>query len=165
MIFLILEIDMPIPIKPINESQENNMYLDYSFLANQVVKNEKKVVTASNNDADLLMKIWLDAKNENNKYKISSDLGLTSRDIMRLKTYGLVKGSSNEEVEITERGKRVITVMALGEGNKFEKGKSDKNYLEILASMDKRGKDGYRLPKFCSNNSNNIDLRDATKNK
>ena len=49
------------------------------------------------------------------------------------------------------------------EGNKFEKGKKEKNYLEIMASMDKRGKDGYRIPKFCSSNSNNLNVKDAFK--
>lgn len=154
---------MPIPIRPMQGQQEDsNKYVDYSFLAKQVIRNDKKKVTASNKDADILMKIWLSGKDNNDKYLISSDLGLDSRDIMRLKTYGLVTGDGNE-VRFTERGKKVITVMALGEGNKFEKSRSDKNYLEILASMDKRGKNGYRIPKFCSNTSNNINVKDAFK--
>jgi len=154
---------MPIPIRPMQgPPEENNQFIDYSFLAKQVINNEKKKVTASNKDADLLMKIWLEAENKNDQFVISSDLGLSSRDIARLKTYGLVTGGS-DGVKITERGKKVITVMALGEGNKLEKGKSEKSYLEIMASMDKRGKDGYRIPKFCSNTSNNLNVNDAFK--
>jgi hypothetical protein len=157
---------MPLPIAPIGPGnghpQENNMFVDYSFLAQKVIQTEKKKVTASNKDADLLMKIWLEAESKGGKFTVSSDLGLNSRDIMRLKTYGLIAGDSNE-LEITARGKKVITVMALGEGNKFEKGRKEKNYLEIMASMDKKGKDGYRIPKFCSNTSNNLNVNNAPK--
>jgi hypothetical protein len=156
---------MPVPIRPIQNSipgGENNNFLDYSFLAQQVTHNEKKKVTASNSDAEALMKIWLEADTKGGKYSISSDFGLSRREITRLKSYGLVAGSDDDLV-ITDRGRKVITVMALGEGNKFEKGKSEKNYLEILASMDKRGKDGYRIPKFCSNTSNNLDVTDVPK--
>jgi hypothetical protein len=157
---------MPLPIAPIGPGngrpQENNRFVDYSFLAKKVIENDKKKVTASNKDADLLMKIWLEAENRGDKYVISSDLGLNNRDLMRLKTYGLIAGDS-KELEITARGKKVITVMALGEGNKFEKGKTNKDYLEIMASMDKRGKDGYRIPKFCSNTSNNLNVNNAPK--
>jgi hypothetical protein len=152
---------MPIPIRPFeNNTLDNNRFVDYSFLAKQIVSNDKKKVTASNKDAELLMKIWLEAENKGEKFAISSNLNLSSRDIMRLKTYGLIAGNSND-LEITERGRKVITVMALGEGNKFEKGKKEKNYLEIMASMDKRGKDGYRIPKFCSSNSNSLNVKDA----
>ena len=157
---------MPLPIAPIGRGreplQENNMFMDYSFLAKKVIESDKKKVTASNKDADLLMKIWLEAEAQGDKFVISSDLGLSSRDIMRLKTYGLLSGDSSS-VALTERGRKVITVMALGEGNKFERGKSEKSYLEIMASMDKRGKDGYRIPKFCSNTSNNLNIGDASK--
>jgi len=153
---------MPIPIRPMQDPQENNRFVDYSFLAQEVIKSDekRKKITASNKDAEILMRIWLEAENNDDKFVISSDMGLSNRDIMRLKTYGLVSGDSSE-VRITERGRQVITVMALGEGNKFEKGKSDKSYLEIMASMDKRGKEGYRIPKFCSNTSNNLNVKDA----
>jgi hypothetical protein len=141
---------MPLPIAPIGPGnghpQENNMFVDYSFLAQKVVENDKIKVTASNKDADILMKIWLEAERKGGKFAVSSDLGLSSRDITRLK-----------------RGKKVITVMALGEGNKFEKGRKEKNYLEIMASMDKRGKDGYRIPKFCSSTSNNLNVQNVSK--
>jgi hypothetical protein len=154
---------MPIPIRPFQSPQENNdRYVDYSFLAQQFVKTEKRQVTASNKDAETLMKIWLEAESKGEKFIISSELGLSSHDITRLKTYGLIAGA-NEDLVITDRGRKVITVMALGEGNKFEKGKTDKNYLEILASMDKRGKSGYRIPKFCSNNSNSLNMKDVFK--
>ena len=157
---------MPLPIAPIGPGnghpQQNNLFIDYSFLAKKVVENDKKKVTASNKDADLLMKIWLEAESDNDKFIVSSQMGISSKDIMRLKTYGLVTGSS-DEIRLTERGRKIITVMALGENNKFEKSKSDKSYLEILASMDKRGKEGYRIPKFCSNTSNNLNVKDDFK--
>ena len=56
----------------------------------------------------------------------------------------------------------VITTMSLGEQSQFEKKRQNKSYTEILASMDKRGKKGYRSaskdPKFSTNNSNRLDL-------
>ena len=60
-----------------------------------------------------------------------------------MKTVGLIAGSG-EEMKFTERGKRIIMTMALAEDSKFEKVKKDKSYHEILASMNKRGKAGYR---------------------
>jgi hypothetical protein len=149
---------MPVPIMPIKDnSEENNNFVDYSFLANfqGALENKKKKVEASNSDAELLMKVWLDSeKNENG---LSLKENFSSRDIMRLKTYGFIQGSSSE-FELTEKGKKVITVMALGEANRFEKSRVQKSYLEIMASMDKKGKKGYRIPKFASNNSNNLKI-------
>jgi len=152
---------MPVPIRPMNSHspEESNMFVDYSFLLQQKPKTNKKQVVASNNDADILMRIWLEAETKNEDFVISSTLGLSSRDISRLKSYGLITGGS-DSVQITDRGRKVITVMALGEGNKFEKGRSEKSYKEILASMDHRGKSGYRIPKFCSNNSNSLNISD-----
>jgi len=149
---------MPVPIRPKTQLQESAQYLDYSFLANHMpIESKKKVVTASDQDANALMKIWMNAEKSNNKYQITSKLELSAREIMRLKANGFVVGNPNE-VEFTDRGKKIITVMALGENNNFQNGKVDKSYKEILASMDKRGKDGYRIPKFASTNSNNIRL-------
>jgi hypothetical protein len=146
-----------------NSPEENNMFVDYSFLLQQKPQaNSKKKVTASNNDADMLMRIWLEAETKNEDFVISSTLGLSTRDISRLKSYGLITGGS-DSVQITDRGRKVITVMALGEGNKFEKGRSEKSYKEILASMDHRGKSGYRIPKFCANNSNSLNISDDNK--
>lgn len=160
---------MPIPIKPINDknsSYENNYVNDYSFLANYSPNslinqnnnpNNKLKVQASNSDAEILMKLWLDSEKSNNKLSFSGRSNLSQREISKLKTYGFIVGSSNE-FELTEKGKRVITVMALGETNNFEKNRKNKNYLEILASMDKKDKKGYRIPKFASNNSNNLKI-------
>lgn len=155
---------MPIPIRPINSPDDKNQYVDYSFLTNQIpkIENNRMQVTASNQDADLLMKIWLKAQSQDNKFIVSNDLNISSKELTRLKTYGLITGTSNE-IEITARGKKVITVMALGEGNKFENGRTEKNYKEILANMDIRGKSGYRIPKFCANTSNNLNVTDAFK--
>ena len=155
---------MPIPIKPISD-QENDKYsgisfqVDYSMLVNRVPEikaiSDKRIVTASDGDAKILMEIWTNAEKENDFYKISSDVKVSYRDIMRLKTNGLLTGT-NEKVQLTDRAKSVIRMMVLGENNKFLKVKKDKSYTEIMASMDKRGKKGYRIvgsgtPKFASN--------------
>lgn len=144
---------MPIPIRPRRQEPEKTTYLDYSFLANHVPA-PKKVITASNNDAKALMEIWTKAEKSDGKFSLAN-VGLSSREIMRLKTNGLVTGSS-DKVELTEQGRKIITVMALGEGNNFQMNSKEKNYKEILASMDHRGKAGYRTPKFASSNSNTL---------
>lgn len=150
---------MPIPIKPIKDESENGDFLDYSFLSNQISNQSNKLKTvASSKDAEILMKIWLEAENSNDGFKLTENLGLDTKDVSRLKSFGLLSGSSSE-VKFTERAKKIITVMALGEGNKLEKGRIDKSYIEILASMDKKGKKGYRIPKFASSSSNNLRVK------
>ena len=149
---------MPVPIKFMPEkSKDYNYKVDYSFLANVIPEPSKdKKVLASNNDASLLFKIWhTSQKNDDDSYSLDSSIN--SKDVLRLKTQGFLTGTS-EKVKFTRRGKLVVTTMALGEPNKFGKEKKEKPYTEILASMDKRGKKGYRIPKFSSNTSNNIRL-------
>ena len=146
---------MPVPIRSI---KDNNPAMDFSFLFNYQppTKNEKNVY-ASNKDAELLFNIWTSGERQDeDTYKISSEF--TSQDIMRLKTNGFVTGG-NDTVKLTRKGKIVITTMALAEPNKFEKVRQRKNYSEILASMDKRNKPGYRIPKYAANNSNILNLR------
>ncbi|MFW5879493.1 MAG: hypothetical protein ACOCUV_01580 [bacterium] len=159
---------MPVPINSIsdipisNGSPEKSYQVDYSFLAiNLPKKSDKKIVQASNRDADLLFEIWNMAEKSDSKdtFKINPSMA-TMRDVMRLKTLGLVKGSSNN-VTFTERGKAVVSAMVMGETSSFEKNSKKKSYSEILASMDKRGKHGYRAPKYASCTSNNIDLRNS----
>jgi hypothetical protein len=143
---------MPIPIKPVGNSQKNNIEsMDYSFLLNSFPKDgkdEKRMVVACDKDASMLLELWSKSeKMGNDTIKIGKDLKLSSTDIIRLKSHGLITGGS-EEVKLTNRGKAVITTMALGENNNFLKSKKEKSYTEILASIDKRGKKGYRIPKI-----------------
>jgi hypothetical protein len=168
---------MPTPINPVNFGggdtqpfKSNPSYtVDYSMLANQFEDAytkpgaSKKVVTASNRDASLLYELWSKAeKSDEESFKVES-LELNSRDIMRLKSMGFVTGNTNE-VKLTDKGKKIITTISLAEPNRFQLTSQKKSYNEILASMDKRGKPGYRAaqattnPKFASNNSNNIRL-------
>ena len=149
---------MPVPIGRVpDNAKESKNVGDYSFLFNSQPL-EKKTTTASNKDASMLLEIW--SKGERVKssesIKISSDINVTSRDIMRLKTMGLIAGDSNE-ITFTRRGKIIITTMTLGEESKFEEKRQAKPYSEILASMKKS--DGYRIPKFAANNSNSLNLR------
>jgi len=134
---------MPIPIQKLDQRESKDNYnFDFSFLA---APPTPKIVTASDKDAELLMKIWTQSKKlKDYTYKISSEL--SSRDFMRLKTGGLVVGDM-QKCEITGRGKKMITVMTLGEGNAFLKTKKKKSYTEILASNSKKDKGGYRMPK------------------
>ena len=151
---------MPIPDK--GEANQNTVS-DYSFLLNIPSSQpapKKKTVEASNKDASILFQIWAQGKRGGEEDLIKLDgLEVSSRDIMRLKTMGLITGGS-DSIRFTGRGKVVISTMALGETNKFKDQREQKSYTEILASMSKRGKKGYRTPKFASSSSNNLNLRD-----
>lgn len=154
---------MPIPIKPIrdndNDKGYNGMIMDYSFLANLQQNENKKIVIASNSEADAIVKIWTSGeKTGENKYNIANS-NISKSDIIKLKSKGLIEGDGNN-VAFTNRGRTVITTMALGENNAFLKGQNKKSYKEILASMDKKGKSGYRVPKFSSDTSNGLDITD-----
>lgn len=166
---------MPVPIRCLpgyfhNQGGEPKPSIDYSFLFDQMQGvPQKRSVTASNHDASILYEIWLNGeKIGDHKYRIADVVAnktITSRDVMSLKARGFVTGGL-EEVELTQKGRSIITTMALGESNAFLKGKKGKNYSEILASMNKRGKKGYRIastgqgsPKYRADNSNSIDLR------
>lgn len=149
---------MPVPIRSIPDMPTNNLTIDYSFLLS--IPEPKKKVLASNKDAELLFKIWSNGEKENNSeiIKLNESLGVNRRDIVRLKTMGLISTSGDDKIEFTKKGKVVISTMALGEESAFEKNRTQKNYTEILASMDKRGKQGYRIPRFATNNNNNLRL-------
>lgn len=154
---------MPAPIKPIRDNENdkgyNGMIMDYSFLANLQQSENKKVVIASNSEADAIVKIWTSGeKTGENKYNIANS-NISKSDIIKLKSKGLIEGDDNN-VAFTNRGRTVITTMALGENNAFLKGQNKKSYKEILASMDKKGKSGYRVPKFSSDTSNGLDITD-----
>jgi hypothetical protein len=150
---------MPVPIKPIPDKRRDDKYvIDYSFLGSPIeqVEPSKKKVMASNKDAKLLFDLWAKAeKAGDDTFKI--DTSIDPKDIIRLKTRGFLTGGI-KEVALTNKGKTIVTTMALHEPNKFETKREEKSYNEILASMDKRGKQGYRIPKFATNNNNNLRL-------
>jgi len=153
---------MPIPFSRVQDLDKSFFKdMDFSILAPYVdkpVEGFKKLAAASNDDANLLFQVWSSSqKNEDgDSFKISSDV--SSKDILKLKTRGLISGGT-DVIKFTKKGKMVITVMALSEPSKFEKLITGKKYNEILASMDKRGKPGYRAPKFASNNNNCLNLK------
>ena len=153
---------MPVPIKPIPDNPiDDSSVSNYSFLASfQPAKPKKKITEASNNDASLLFDLWTAGERGDgeNTIIISDSMGISSREITRLKTMGFLTGGSGE-VKVTRKGKIVITTMVLGETNKFESSKQEKSYTEILASMSKRGKPGYRNAQYSPNNSNCLNLK------
>ena len=169
---------MPVPIRCLpdyfdNHGEEKKPSIDYSFLFNQIQTIPgKKTVMASNQDASVLYEIWLNGNKMGDfKYKITeafNNKAISTQDIMRLKTRGFITSAfgDSDEVEFTLKGRSIIKTMSLGEPNKFLKSKKTKNYSEILASMNKKGKAGYRTaengsgsPKFRASNSNSLDLR------
>ena len=153
---------MPVPINLIKDLDKSFFKgVDLSMLTpyiNKPVEGFKKLASASNEDANLLFQIWSSSQKsvDGEYFRISSDVN--PKDILKLKTRGLLSGG-NDALKFTKKGKMVITVMALSEPSKFEKQTVSKNYSEILASMDKRGKPGYRVPKFASNNNNCLNLK------
>lgn len=132
---------MPVPI---HKNKNDNSFIDYSVLLNYSIPVSNKKVIASNRDAGLLFQIWSKGKRKNNKILLDDILNISSSDIIRLKTNGFLIGNT-KELEFTRKGKSIITTMSLGEQNAFEKKKQPKTYTEILASLDKRGKRGYRI--------------------
>jgi len=148
---------MPVPIKYIRDEKSENIGIDYSFLLNVPVSTNKKTVVANNQDASLLFEIWKNGErnSETDSIKINN---IASKDLLRLKTMGFITGTLSE-VKFTRKGKIIITTMALGETSQFENKRQEKKYTEILASMDKRNKPGYRTPKFAANNSNLLNLK------
>jgi len=155
---------MPIPIRINNNNSgsdmganESNIMIDFSVLMSDIPQEAKmQKVAASNKDAKLLFEIWSECEKENrDTFKIAST-GINSRDLIRLKTLGFIHGNL-ETVTFTTKGKTVVCTMALGEPNKFEQARQDKSYSEILASMDKRNKPGYRTPKYASTTETPVD--------
>jgi hypothetical protein len=122
---------------------------------------KKKTVVASNQDASLLFELWKNGETIEDTVKINPSPSVTARDILRLKTLGFLMGDL-QTIKFTRKGKMVITTMALGEKSQFENKREPKSYTEILASMNKRGKKGFRIagsePKYVVNGSNNLDL-------
>jgi len=166
---------MPIPINLNNSNSDGNHYVDYSFLENLGLESSftpapaapKNVVTASNQDAASLYKLWERSDNslagefDLNKIKESTDL--SARDITRLKTMGFISESSNK-VKITERSRKVLVTMTLSEPNNFQLKAQKKPYNEILAGMDRKKKGGLRCASYATNNNNCLDLRGKTTN-
>lgn len=150
---------MPLPIKTVSDqernSEKNNYNVDMSFLFSK--PSDRKKITASNRDAEALMKIWSEAKSKGNNVYDLENCCVDKRDFMRLKVNGFVEGSS-DSFRITSRGKKIITVMTLGESNRFLKSKKEKSYTEILAST-KTNKGNYRIA-----NKENKSCRVTSKN-
>lgn len=157
---------MPIPIIPLSHRENKNpseqqfssfFNSSLDFLSNNHENNtNSRKIEASNKDADSLLKIWINGtKLQNGTFDVKNVKEITSSEIENLKRNGFIT-MANEKVSFTSRGKLIITTMCLGENNNFLKNKKNVSYKEILASMDKSNKKGYRIPKFASS----IDISD-----
>lgn len=137
---------------PINYDKISQM--DLSFLLDttssgiRLNDTDKKTVTASDKDAELLLNVWKKASRIREKtYKLSE---ISNQDFSRLKSGGFVIGDSHA-CQLTPRGQKIIKVMTLGETNAFLKNQKSKSYTEIMASTNKRGKKGYRIASAIDN--------------
>lgn len=156
---------MPLPIQKVYDrmSGEGNFYMDYSTLI-PIIPEKKKIVVASDQDAELLIKLWAASeKLADDVYQIKNS-GISSGDVLRLKAHGFLTGGS-EEVKFTGKAKAIITTMVLGEGNKFQKQQKKKSYTEIVASMNLKGKKGYRMPTYAANSNLIRVVKNENKNK
>ena len=141
---------MPVPIVPVNVKNdyknENQKPLELSFLSNYMPKEASyRSYMVSDTDAENIMKIWLKAKKiDKDTFEVKSISDIDNNIILRLKSRGLISGST-EKVKLTAKGRSVIKTMSLGESNNFLKKRKEKSYTEILANMDKKGKQGYRI--------------------
>jgi hypothetical protein len=158
---------MPIPLRPsfnsVSSNQSVESSMDYSFLADQLQgtsRSASKMVMASNQDASLIMELWMNGERagDNDTFKVSSHPNLTKRDIARLSAKGFLSKCDEDSVRLTARGKVVVTTMVLSEPNHFQNNRQEKKYSEILASASKKNQSGYRMPKFATNQSNNLRL-------
>lgn len=147
---------MPVPIQFIGRGNynddEKNSYLDLSFLNNVLPTKESSFESHGlvDKDAEDLMKIWLNAKKtKDGGFELESKTDIENKDVIRLKARGLLTGNT-KKVKFTNRAKKIICTMTLGESNNFLKKRKEKSYSEILASMDKRNKPGYRTPRYSS---------------
>ena len=143
---------MPIPIQLVNgptEKIKSDGLLDISFLSNYMPREASSTsYGVSDSDADNVMKIWLNAKKiDNETFEIKS-MDMDNQTIIRLKSRGLISGGT-DNIKFTSRGKGIVKTMSLGESNNFLSKRKEKSYTEILASMDKRGKKGYRMAGDC----------------
>lgn len=145
---------MPLPIQKIYDSSDktagDKFLIDYSLLLHTVPQDSKRIVTASDEDADILIRLWSSAdKVTDDVYRVKNSK-ISQDDILRLKSHGFLTGST-DEVKFTGKAKAVITTMALGESNALQKNVKKKHYTEIIASMSLKGKTGYRVPKIAAN--------------
>lgn len=149
---------MPINRQQNTSNSQPNTLNDFSFLVPALPKESKKsqMKLANNKDAEIIMNIWLNAKKcDETGYKIDNDTNINRRDIIRLKSKGFIS-EEGDTISFTERGQTVIAVMALGETNKISGDSRQKEYTEILASMQRTKKNGCKTPKYAINQSNNL---------
>lgn len=157
---------MPIPIALVGRQPEDKNKkeesIDISFLAQNIPAKEASSfsVYLSDKDADDVMKIWLHAKKTSKDTFCIKDSGIENKDLIRLKSRGLITGGVSE-IKFTSKGKTVVKTMTLGESNKFLENKKEKSYTEILASLNKRGKKGFRTAHVYSPYSNILCLSEG----
>jgi hypothetical protein len=85
-------------------------------------------------EADVLYKMWKDSSPGSKKYSANN---ADSAAIVGLKTKGYVVGSGNE-LEFTEKGKKIIREMVTSEPNSFDKNSKSLSYSGIKNKSAKR---------------------------
>jgi hypothetical protein len=139
---------MPVPIVPTgtvprqNDSDKDAVPqlgsgIDVSLLGG-ILKTEesKKTVKLSDSEASLLFRVWRESSEMGDDMVQIPDT-VSSSDVLRLKTLGLVSGDEVNRVKFTTRAKQVIKTIVLNEENYFESTRVHKPYNQILADSNK----------------------------
>ena len=150
---------MPVPIRMIEDKAkgaEDGLIMDYSIL--QQSYNSFSVGGDKNANAKVLYELWSSAeRSEKTPNMLKKSEAFNKGEISMLRAAGLIE-DRGDKIRITDKGQEIITVMCLSEASSFEDKRQRKSYTEILASMPKRGKPGYRIPKMACT-QNNLNLR------
>ncbi len=141
---------MPVPILPqninnmIDKQNDKNVQVDYGFISfenlsdmMQKHNNSKDLLKVSDNEANLLFKLWKSSGEGFGKISVPKDIN--NNDILRLKASGLISGDV-DEVIFTPRGKDIITTMVLSEDNALVKQSKSKPFSQRLSETKPKKK-------------------------
>lgn len=149
---------MPIPIMPVNtrplERRERDSrmqdveycQIDVSSLPSSIQKRSKlqEMLKVSNIEANLLFQLWSESGAGPNDKNVGIPRSISNGDVLRLKVSGLIAGDT-DHFTLTQRGKDVISTLALGEKNSFDKSSETQSYEKMISDRQKKSASGPRL--------------------
>ena len=149
---------MPIPIMPVNtgplERRERDSrmqaveycQIDVSNLPVSIQKRSKlqDMLKVSNVEANLLFQLWSESGAGPNDKNVGIPRSMSNGDVLRLKVSGLIAGDT-EHFTLTQRGKDVISTLALGEKNAFDKNSNTQSYEKMVSDRERNSTTGPRF--------------------
>lgn len=134
-----------------SQKKESQGLLDF-FLP----KNFSVPSRLTDDEAELLYKIWKSTPNGTNTFSLPNESD--TRKVTALKTKGYIAGYG-DSLEFTERGKKVIVEMVTNEPNSFDKKAVHPRYNTIKA---KRGRKDQTVKKASKENHKPFNLRERS---